>query len=166
MEVWDVLNKDGEVTGKTLIRDKEEFKEEEYHLVVHIWIVNRCGEILIQKRPEHLDFAPGVWAIAGGSALQGEDSITAARREVKEELGININPVNEPIRYRSKISFTDIWVVEKDIDLDDIKLQKDEVSDVKWVTIDKLKLMMQKGKFYRTTDDNYYKLLSKYIAIF
>ncbi len=87
MELWDILDEDGNATGRTIMRGNE-LKEDEYHLVVHIWIINNKGEILIQKRSEHLEFAPGVWATTGGSAIKGEDSITAACRETKEELGI------------------------------------------------------------------------------
>lgn len=163
MEMWDILDEDGNRTGRTIIRGKE-LKEGEYHLVVHIWIINSSGEILIQKRSDHLKFAPGIWATTGGSAVQGEDSITAACREVKEELGIDINPINKPIRYIRKNSLTDIWVVKNDINLNDLKLQKEEVSDVKWVTIEELKLMIQKGEFFRSSDE-YFGLLSEYIQI-
>ena len=57
MEIWDILDENGNKTGRTIIRG-EKLEVDEYHLVVHIWIINSNGEILIQKRPEHLEFAP------------------------------------------------------------------------------------------------------------
>jgi isopentenyldiphosphate isomerase len=165
MEIWDILDENGNLTGRTIIRG-EEIKKDEYHLVVHIWIINSNGDILIQKRPNHLEFAPGVWATTGGSAIQGEDSITAACRETKEELGIevNIDSMLEPLKHKRKNDFTDIWVVKQDIELEDIILQKEEVDDVKWVNAQELKQMINEGSFFRYSDD-YFKLLSQYIQI-
>lgn len=163
MEMWDILDGDGNRTGRTIVRGNA-LKEGEYHLVVHIWILNSKGEILIQKRSEHLKYAPGIWATTGGSAIQGEDSITAACRETKEELGIEINPKCKPIRYKRKNDFTDIWVVESDVHLKDIVLQKEEVSDAKWVTKQELKLMIHKGEFHKY-NDAYFKLLAQYFQV-
>lgn len=164
METWDILDENGNMTGKTITRG-ENLEDGEYHLVVHIWIINDKGEILIQKRPKNLKFASGKWAITGGSAIQGEDSITAACREAKEELGIDINPIYKPISHKRNSDFTDIWVVKQEINLGDVKLQKEEVCDVKWVTIEELRDMIHKGEFYRYSD-KYFDLLSKYIKIF
>ena len=164
MGIWDVLDERGNITGKTIDRG-EILKEGEYHLVVHIWIINDKGEILIQKRPNNLKFAPGKWAITGGSAIQGEDSITAACRETKEELGIDIQPIYKPIRHKRNSDFTDIWVVKQEINLEDIKLQKEEVCDVKWVTVEELRDMIHKGTFHRYSE-KYFGLLSKYLKIF
>lgn len=166
METWDILDENGSITGRTILRGKD-LKVGEYHLVVHIWIINSKGEVLIQRRPEHLEFAPGVWATTGGSAIVGEDSITAACREVKEELGIKIskNSMLPPLKIKRKNDFTDIWVVKQDIELIEMKLQKEEVEDVKWVNKQELKEMILDGSFYRYSDV-YFQLLSKHIQIF
>ncbi|MCK4257383.1 MAG: NUDIX domain-containing protein [Halanaerobiales bacterium] len=50
--------------------------------------MNDKNEYLIQKRADHLKLLPGIWAAASGAAIKGEESKTAAIREVKEELGI------------------------------------------------------------------------------
>lgn len=165
MEIWDVLDENRELTGKTIVRGNA-LKDGEYHLVVHIWIINSKGEILIQKRPDHLEYAPGLWATTGGSAIQGEDSITAAFRETKEELGIEIdrNSVTGPLSYKRDNDFTDIWVVKQDIELDDTILQEEEVSDVKWVSTKELKQMICEGSFHRYSDE-YFELLSQLIKI-
>jgi len=165
MEIWDILDENGNKTGKTIIRG-EKLKEGDYHLVVHIWIINSMGQILIQKRPEHLQYAPGVWANTGGSAILGEDSITAACREVKEELGIDVNKAGllEPIRYKRNDNITDIWILYQDVNLENICLQKEEVNDVKWATVEELKKMIEDGSFHRYSD-KYFDLLSPYIKV-
>lgn len=165
MEKWDILDESGARTGRTVTRGVV-LQDGEYHLIVHAWIISSNSEkILIQKRPEDLEYAPGIWAIAGGSAIQGENSLTAVCREVKEELGIEIVPVNEPIRYISNNSVTDIWVVKSDVDLEDIKIQEEEVTEVKWVTVNELRIMIQNGEFYKSSYKEYYELLSDYICL-
>lgn len=157
MERWDLLDEKGNKTGKTITK-KHEFKENDYHLFVHIWIVNSKGEMLIQKRADHLKNAAGLWAITGGAVFAGEDSMTAAKREVKEELGIDIKLIGKPVRHRRRNAFTDIWLAQSDVNLEDIVLQKEEVTDVKWVRGQELKLMLEKGVFQRY-DDKYFAIV-------
>jgi hypothetical protein len=60
----------------------------------------------------------GLWAATGGSAIAGEDSESAARRELFEELSIRTVP-GELVyggRMRRRNSFTDIWLLYRDID--------------------------------------------------
>ena len=58
-----------------------------YHLAVHIWPRNSRGEYLIQRRAPGVQWKPNLWAVTGGSAISGEDAVTAARRELREEIG-------------------------------------------------------------------------------
>ncbi len=130
-------------------------------LFVHIWIMNSQGEILIQRRAKHLKNAPGLWAITGGAVEKGEDSITAIKREAKEELGININPKGKPKRHTRKSALTDIWFTKQDINIEDMILQKEEVIDVKWVTRQTLETMIEKGEFKRY-DQAYFDLVAQH----
>ncbi|GKX30675.1 NUDIX hydrolase [Vallitalea longa] len=163
MERCDIYDKHCNRTGKSIVRG-EKLKEGEYRLFAHMWLINSEGEILIQKRSEQVNFAPGLWAVTGGGAIQGEDSIDAAYREAKEELGIDIDIINKPMRYIKENTIIDIYIVQYDKNIDNKKLQKEEVSDVKWVTVDELKQMIQEGEFFKSSD-GYYELLSKHISI-
>jgi isopentenyldiphosphate isomerase len=59
------------------------------HRVVHVLVFNKKGELLLQKRSQKKDIAPGKWDTSvGGHVTPGEDVLAAARREMKEELGI------------------------------------------------------------------------------
>ena len=91
MEKWDLLDGDGRPLGQTLVRG-DKLRPGQYHLVVHIWVEDSKGRLLIQKRAPHLKLMPDTWAVTGGSALAGEDSLTAAARELSEELGIEAAP--------------------------------------------------------------------------
>lgn len=59
------------------------------HRVVHVLIFNLKGELLLQKRSMNKDVAPGKWDTSvGGHLNPGEDPLSGALRETKEELGI------------------------------------------------------------------------------
>lgn len=49
-EIWDIIDQNGNKTGKTTVRGRFNLNPGEYHLVVHIWIISSDGKILIQKR--------------------------------------------------------------------------------------------------------------------
>lgn len=68
------------------------------HRVVHVLVVNRRGEILLQRRSLSRSTAPGRWDTSvGGHCAPGEGAEEAARRELREELGIDapIAPCHE-----------------------------------------------------------------------
>lgn len=150
IEKWDILNGDGLPTGRTTARGNYIFKKGEYHLVVHIWIVSPDGRVLIQRRADTKKLMPGEWAATGGAAQSGEDSFTAASRELFEELGIKSNreSLKFVTRIRRKNSFLDIWKIITDIPADKLKLQLSEVSEAKWISAEALKNMIEQNKYH------------------
>jgi len=59
------------------------------HKVVHVLVFNKNGDILLQKRSEKKDVAPGKWDTSvGGHVGIGEDLPSSSKREMYEELGI------------------------------------------------------------------------------
>jgi len=59
------------------------------HRVVHILVFDKKGRLLLQKRSMNKDVAPGKWDTSvGGHVNPGEDILEAAKREMKEELGV------------------------------------------------------------------------------
>lgn len=53
-----------------------------------IILLIRNGEVLLQKAPENKKIFPGFYNGIGGHIEQGEDVLEGARRELKEEAGI------------------------------------------------------------------------------
>lgn len=149
MEYWDLLDEKGQPTGRTISRG-ELLRAGQYHLVEHIWIVDSKGRLLIQRRADHLRLMPGIWAANSGSAVAGEDSESAARRELFEELGIRTLPgeLHYGGRMRRRNSFTDVWVLYRDIDPDTLRLQQEEVAEARWVTAEELQDMIRRRKFH------------------
>jgi isopentenyldiphosphate isomerase len=59
------------------------------HRVVHVLVINKNGDILLQKRSQKKDVAPGKWDTSvGGHVCMGEDLLSSSKREMHEELGI------------------------------------------------------------------------------
>ncbi len=150
MELWDILDQSGSFTGKKVIRGQRRLIPGEYHLVVHIWPFDKNGRLLIQRRSTARKLMPGEWAATGGSAVSGEDSLTAARRELEEEIGISAS-ADELIfakRLKRKNSFLDVWFIQVDVDINNLKLQKEEVSEVRWIGGNQLKYLVKQGRYH------------------
>ncbi|WHY71580.1 NUDIX hydrolase [Fictibacillus enclensis] len=136
METWDVYDKRRNKTNKLHVRG-DSLADGEYHIVVHVWIKNDKGEILLAKRHEDKHF-PNLWECPGGSVLAGETSLQGALREVKEEIGITLSRSNGRLLKSERRDhfqdFCDVWLFHQSFDLRATNLQKDEVIDIKWVT--------------------------------
>ncbi len=149
MEHWDIYNADRIPTGKTIERDAP-LQKGEYHLVVHVCIFNPGGELLIQKRQPWKSHWPGLWDVTvGGRALAGESSIQAAQRETLEELGLAIDLSDERPFFTMNFEegFDDFYLVERNIDISDLVLQKEEVEAVMWASKEKVLQMIKDGIF-------------------
>ena len=149
-ELWDIYDENQVLTGKTVLRSKFSGNTEDYHLVVHIWIKNSNNQWLISKRTPNKHF-PLLWECTGGSALSGEDSLTAALREVREELGIQLDGkagyLYKTIKRSVYQDFCDVWVFEHDCSINDVVLQPDETCDAMWASSDDINAMILKGDF-------------------
>ena len=87
-EYWDIFDMDRRSTGRQHLRGTP-MADGDYHLVVNIWVVNSAGQVLLTQR--HPDIPFGLkWACTGGSAITGEDTLTAALRETREEIGLEV----------------------------------------------------------------------------
>lgn len=148
MEIWDIYDKDRNNTGRTIVRG-EKLKDGDYHLVIHAWIVNSEGKLLIQKRAKTVTVCPNMWAMTGGSAVKGENSYETCLREVSEELGVKPDMKNAKLIFTKlrQDKITDVWVIKQDFAIDSCKLQKEEVSDAKWVSKEEIKILLEKKKF-------------------
>ena len=149
MELWDVYNRDKTKSDKTMVRG-EKFEKGAYHLVVHACIFNPKGEMLIQQRQPFKSGWSNMWDITvGGSALAGETSQTAVERELFEEIGLKINLQNvQPhLTINFDVGFDDVYLIEKEVNINDLVLQYEEVQRVKWATFDEILKKIEDGVF-------------------
>ena len=159
-EFWDIYDKNMQKTNKTCIRGEQKLKENEYHLVVHVWIISKEGEILLTQRSEKKETNPLEWECTGGSVLKNEEPIEAAIRETSEEIGLNLSKEELKlikIERRDK-GFNDFlfayYVIKDKSIIDEIRFTDGEVIDKKWVTTYEFETMYNK------------KENSKYIKIY
>lgn len=153
-EVWDLYNEKREKIGCLLQRGKP-IPKGCYHLVVSAWITNSQGQYLLSQRHPDKQY-PLYWECTGGSVLAGEGSLEGAIREVKEELGIALDPICAKLIYQTRRDsvqdFYDVWLFCADVDISEIRLQQSEVINVKWVNRDILLNMFQSGKLHPLID--------------
>lgn len=128
-EIWDVYDSKRRKTGRTHRRG-DPLADGDFHLSVHVWVQNRDGTFLLTKRSPNKGF-PNLWECTGGSALAGEDSLTAAIREVEEETGLLLCPENGRIihRYSGQDYHTDVWLFRQQFDIKDVRLLEGETCD-------------------------------------
>ena len=139
-ELRDLYDKFGNKTNKTYHKG-DIIPSGYYPMVVMVVIRNSNGEFLMQKRVESKG---GDWGVTGGHPKSGETPIEGIITEVKEELGLDFS--NETFNlYDSGCDGEDcykMYFVNKDIDLNDITIQKEELSEVRWFSMDELKHMV------------------------
>jgi len=110
-----------------------------------------------------VQWKPNIWAVTGGSAVSGEDPWTAARRELKEELGYEAKDgeLSRIACLRRTNSFCNVFVLTTDCPSSEFVLQKEEVSSVKWCTPNQMLQMISEGMLYNY-GDAYYRMLFYY----
>lgn len=148
MEYWDIYDKDGNFTGRKKGK-YEKWDKDEYHLATEVWVINSKKQILIQQRSEKCQLLPGIWDLTTGRVVSGETTRQGCIRELKEELGIEAkeeecNLVKSLLKNRLGMIW-DIYFLSKDVELEDVTLQKEEVSRVKLVNTDEFRDMLKEG---------------------
>ena len=148
MEYLRVYDNNKKPLDKKVLRGTP-LKENEHILISLIFIENEKGEYLIQKTSESKS---GKYASTGGHVDLDEDSYHAIIRETKEELGVDIT--NDNIIYINTIllgvPFFDIYYLKKNININNLTLQKEEVSSVSYMSKEKIISLIEEDKFVKS----------------
>lgn len=115
-----------------------------FHRISRIMLENPGGKILLQKRTMNVVF-PGLWDhSAAGHVDEGEDYLTAAKREMLEEIGVKTDL--EEVAYYKHEEKVDGYVLRRfnklykgTINFTPTDLGLDEVSEVRWFSLDEIK---------------------------
>lgn len=176
-ELIDVLDENGIKTGEILSR-KEIHKRGLWHRLIAVVIVNENNEILLQQRSYKKEKNAGMWDISvAGHISSGQDALSAAAREINEEVSINLGYQVDIKDFRYMFSYREEQIVREDyidrqffdffilrkngIKAEDIKVQESEVEQVKYVTISELNEMIEKKEVVQR--DALYKELMNYL---
>jgi isopentenyldiphosphate isomerase len=143
-----VLNENGTVCG---LRDRVYVHNNGLlHLAVQCWVMNKKGEVLIQRRSATKDKSAGKWDVSfGGHCIEietGKDIlIENVIKEGKEELGLSLSSKDiiklGEIRYSSQENknqeLLGIFLIQLDNEQTFI-FEDGEVSEVKWIKPEQL----------------------------
>ncbi len=176
-ELIDVLDENGVKTGEVLSR-KEIHKKGLWHRAIVVAIINENNEILLQQRSSNKEKNANMWDISvAGHISTGQDSLSAAAREINEEVAVNLgyNVDIKDFRYmysfrkKQKYSedfiekqFYDFFILRKnDLKLENIKFQESEVQAIKFCSITELRELIENNKIVERNE--VYSELENYI---
>ena len=139
MEYLNLYDKTGNLINKKGIRGQVT----DYLVgIAIVFIENSKGEFLIQKTSKEKG---GEFSSTGGHVNAGETPLESIKREVKEEIGISIDNDNivelgyllydMPLRY--------MFYLKKDVDINSVKTQKEEVESVKYMSIEEINKIIE-----------------------
>ena len=165
MELVDIVDENNKLTGQIEERWVA-YEKGLWRRTVSCWIMNEKGEVLLQKRTANKIRNPNKWAKTGGQVEAKETVEEAIYREVKEELGIEIPKeqikvvdIHKSDNKNRRFAYNFIFVVNYKIN--DYILQKEEVAEVKYVTIEDIELAKKNNDsnytFCNWDDEDFYR---------
>lgn len=164
-EIFDIYTRDDKHIGTELKSVCHSKDAHFYHKPVWIWIINSKNEVLVQKRATCKKNHPNEWDMpSAGHVVAGESSIEGAIRETYEELGLETKEsdyqfVGEYIADKS-MEIAQIYLLKMDLDIKKLKLQKEEVAQVKWLSYENFKKLFYSSEFV-PFDNEYRELVLK-----
>lgn len=154
-ELIDICDENNNLTGVQKLRSKAHEKGL-WHRIINICIYNSKGEILLQLRAKDKLIYPDMWDISvSGHIRAGEEPIATALREAGEETGLNAKEEdlhffkirteqfkNENVNNKE---FIYIYLLKYDGDIANLKIQKEELQEIRFVPIAKIKEELKSG---------------------
>ena len=145
MEKRDLYDENKKLTGNTIFKG-ETVPKGRYYITVVVWIQNDEGDFLIQKRVLKKD---GKWSTTGGHPVSGETSKQGIFTEIREELGLDLSD-KEIILFKTiktEDDFVDLYYLRANVDINNVVMQREEVEDVKWASIEEINKLIEAKKF-------------------
>lgn len=149
-EVIDLYDNDRQLLKEKGIRGNN-LKQKTNRLTVHIVFFNSKNQMLIQKRTTTKKVFPGLWDVSvGGGVLAGETSEQAMKREVEEELGVNLDfgYFRPQLTVNFRNGFDDYYLIKDfDVDLSTLSYQKEEVEQLLWADKETVLKFIENNEF-------------------
>ena len=169
-EILEIFDEDNQSLGIFKTRSEVHKDFLFWHRVVTIWIINDKGEILCQKQNYKKMESASVldkWIPNfGGHINKGEEFLETAKRELEEEIGLQINDKDlEFLEIRKSKSFHKHFVVAYILkwngNLEDLKFNDDEITDAKWFSYEDIKKMREEEKLGTTISEKIMEYMKK-----
>ena len=179
-EFIDVLDENGIATGEIVTR-KEIHQKGLWHRAIVVAIVNEKNQVLLQQRASNKEKNPNMWDISvAGHISAGQDSLSAAAREINEEVCVMLGYRTEIKDFRYMYSYRKEEIIREDfierqfydlfilrefgLDEKTIHFQKDEVQNVKFVDLQDIQQMQENNEIVSRPE--VYDILLKYLFRF
>jgi isopentenyldiphosphate isomerase len=163
-EHLEVVNTKGEVIGYAP-RSEVHGNPSLIHRVVHVLVFSKKGELLLQKRSQNKDVAPGKWdASVGGHVGIGEDLFSSSKREMHEELGITGHKPEYLYAYTHSNPYeSELVTTYRCIYEGEISFNKSEIDEIRFWSIDEIRKAMGKKVLSDNFEDEFNAYLSYYL---
>jgi isopentenyl-diphosphate delta-isomerase len=134
----------------------EAHKKAVLHRAFSVFILNKKGELMLQKRALNKYHSPALWTNTCCShQREGEGNLQAGKRRLKEEMGFT-TPLEELFSFIYKVPF-DNGLTEHEFDhvmlgyYDGLpKINFEEVASWKWISLENVKRHMKKNPEHYT----------------
>jgi 8-oxo-dGTP pyrophosphatase MutT (NUDIX family) len=157
MELEDLYDNNFNKLNKTIRRRIDEIPNNCYVMMSYVLIKNN-NKYLLEQATERSN---NTLAIPGGHILAGEDSLTGLKRELKEELNLEIDNIKhlDTFIYPYNSYIFNIYLIEDIIDIDKIIYDLNEVVNINWYSKDEILNKIKENKINK----GYAYILEKYI---
>lgn len=159
-EFLSVYNDNDELLEEKIDRkERMSIDSNKYFRIVIVFIENIKGEFLIQKvTPNKGD----CFATTGGHVQYEASSLDTIVTEVEEELGISVSKNEFKLVSTNKRHpiYQDVYYLKKEIDINDIILQEEEVESVEWMSIQKIEQLIEEGKLRKSNIEAFKQVLN------
>ena len=135
-----------------------------WHRAIVVAILNEKNEILIQQRAASKEKNPNMWDIsAAGHISAGQDALSAATREINEEVSVNLGFNVEVKEFRYMYSFRKQQIISEDfienqfydffilrqngLSKESLKFQESEVQAIDFVSASRFNEMRKENVF-------------------
>lgn len=156
-----VVNKNDKIIS---YKDRGTLEKKDIYRVSALWVTNSRGEILLARRHHTKFHHPRKWGPAvAGTVDEGETYEDNIIKEAEEELGIkSVKPTTGP---KTKTDnefhhFTQWYTLNIDKDINEFKIQEDEVEEIKWFLPEKLKKQLEEHP------EEFLPTMKKYFELF
>ncbi len=160
MEYLQVFDENKKMLNEKIERDlKMTLSGNKYFMIILLFIQNEKGEFLLQKTSSSRN---STIATTGGHVTYGDDGFKTTIKEAKEELGITLLP--NDIQYIDTITWSngyeEIYYTNKKIDINDIKLQEEEVENVAWYSVEQINKLIDEDKLRKGNIEAFNRVLT------
>jgi len=139
MEEVIVVDREDAVLGS---KPRSEMTPEDIRRSTALWLTNENDEILIAQRALTKPHSPGLWGpAAAGVVAKGEMYDSNIRKEVREELGVNLELVTGPKAFvqSQRPGFVQWYLATVHTSSFHPKLQEEEVAAITWISFEDLR---------------------------